>query len=540
MACAAIATAAFAAAPSHAATTPLTRWDPQDSNVPYLAWKGDKLRIVLCTPEITTTVHNGQKVAGFGQTADFVIETWSDNSFDRPSVVGGTTKFFFGNDEHDGEACVQTTVTSPAAGLARIQLDLTRAGKCDFKHEFLVGWLDLDTPTIREVSAATGPNDPPGGGGPLGDPLGDGNFYAGDLPGRVQAEVFGLLPLGPNWADLRDLAGEPYPARSGSRARRTARRLGRPRALARSLDRPALRGDAVGHVGHPRRPDARRGACRGEPLQHTGSAARRSGRLPGRRHLRGRRPLLDGFRDAERRADHRPVRSARPAETLLPDGLLGAGDVPMPAARVEFAIRATPATRTSAASARSRCATRASRTARPSSRSGSASPSASPTRAPTTVRATRATTTRRSTVAGCLRRPRGRAASSPTRRATGRSGRRREHDVHAGQRSGLPLGGPVRLLAARRDPRLRPGGLTSCLRAHDGDPTTPDLACGRAARSASRSSRTSTARRRSTSARASTSSTTTWDHRATRSTAATSSMSPSSATQTSPPPPVSR
>ena len=258
-----------------------------------------------------------------------------------PSVVDGTTKFFFGNDEHNGEACVQTTVTSPAAGLARIQLDLTRAGKCDFKHEFLVGWLDLDTPTIREVSAATGPNDPPGGGGPLGDPLGDGNFYAGDLPGRVQAQVFGLLPLGPNWADLRDLAGAPYPAAIRLPSEKDGSTLWDDLAhsLAHSTD-PVYastpwdtwdihddRTRAEGHVSGSlcNTPDP--------PLDAVDDCL-------GADIFEGDGRYSTAFGTLSDAPTIGPFDPLRPAETLLPDGLLGAGDVPMPAARVEFAIKA--------------------------------------------------------------------------------------------------------------------------------------------------------------------------------------------------------
>ena len=36
----------------------------------------------------------------------------------------------------------------------------------------------------------------------LGDPLGDGNFVAGGLPGRVSVRVRGSLPLGNNFTEL--------------------------------------------------------------------------------------------------------------------------------------------------------------------------------------------------------------------------------------------------------------------------------------------------------------------------------------------------
>jgi hypothetical protein len=200
------------AGPAGAATTPLTRWDTQEANVPYLAWAGSSVRLVYCTSQINVTTRWTKTIIGFQQSTDVIVETWGDNSFPQPTVDPASVQYFFGSGEHKGEPCVRATVTSTAPGLARIQFAIERpAPLCPYRHNFLVGWLKPTTPGIREVSSATGPNDAPGGGGILGDASGDGNFFAGDAPGRVQVEVFGSLPIGPNWSALKTLTGQPYP-----------------------------------------------------------------------------------------------------------------------------------------------------------------------------------------------------------------------------------------------------------------------------------------------------------------------------------------
>ena len=54
---------AFLAAPALADTQP----DPTESNIPYLAWRGEQVRLVKCAPSITAV----------NQRADFLLVDWS-------------------------------------------------------------------------------------------------------------------------------------------------------------------------------------------------------------------------------------------------------------------------------------------------------------------------------------------------------------------------------------------------------------------------------------------------------------------------------
>jgi hypothetical protein len=348
-ACAAIACAAIGVAP--AAAAPLTRWDPQDSNVPYLAWRGERQRLVACIPAIgVDTDWMGRKRAGYHQKFEWIIENWSDDSFERPSIVPGSAGFFVGTGEHKGEGCVKATFGSNFDGLAQIQLVVSpiptipidpTPDTCPFKKHFLAGWLNLDSASIRELSANTGPGSLPGGGGILGDPSGDGDFSAGDPPGRVQAQIVGTLPLGPNWSTLRDLGGKAYP--SAIHLPTEANGSTYWDDLAHSLaatDNAAYantpwqtwdihddRTRAAGHIT---------GSICGGPF----AALEGVDSCMGAAVFGGDGQYSQAFGTLSAAPTIGPFDALRPAETLLSDGKVDEGDVPMPAVLLEFFIKA--------------------------------------------------------------------------------------------------------------------------------------------------------------------------------------------------------
>src|SRR4051812_27861256 len=302
----------------------LTTWDPQQSNVPYLGWRGEELRLVKCAPEIGAP----------GQRTDWIVEDWSGDFVDPPSLEASTAASFTGTGEHRGESCVKADFVSQLAGLAQIKLVVSdRNGTPVLKHQFLAGWLSLATPTLREVSAGTGPNDPPGGGGVLGDSAGDGQFHAGDPPRRVQVQVFGALPLGNNFSELRLPPSIQLPFENDGTTYwdDLARALATTTAPAYGLmpwetwdihdDRARTEGHVVGSVcGGPVAPIDAVDACLGAAV------------FPGG----GRYSQAFGTLSAAPTLG--PFDPLRPQETLLPDGKLDAGDVPMPPARVDVAI----------------------------------------------------------------------------------------------------------------------------------------------------------------------------------------------------------
>jgi hypothetical protein len=158
---------ALAAGPAAAQGPP----DPQTTNIPYLAWRGEQIRLVKCDPAI------GEE----GTFVDWIVEEWSGTG-QTPAVETSTIT---GADD-----CVSADVVSLDPGLARIKLVVSdAAGTPILKHQFLSIWMSLNTPSIDEVGVSDPTGDPT-----LGDPPGDGHFDAGDTNGRIQVKVKGTFP----------------------------------------------------------------------------------------------------------------------------------------------------------------------------------------------------------------------------------------------------------------------------------------------------------------------------------------------------------
>ncbi|MBA3330217.1 MAG: hypothetical protein H0T39_04975 [Actinobacteria bacterium] len=276
--------------------------DLQATNVPYLAWSGEQLRLVKCDPRITTT----------GQDADVLVVDWSGAVFQQPHVISRTVAFSTGGTgAQAGRGCVAATLDSVKPGLAVVKLVITdSAGNEVLKHQFLAGWLALEDVTLTPAPGVTLTDV---AGGP-GDPL--------------IARVRGRLPLGNNFSELGLGGSIMLPDAYASLATRLAR------SANVSLDRNPLLWDIhddtttlEGHVvgspcpadGTARLPDRDAvDTCAGGPK--IGSFARVFGGLTG---VFG--PGLGPFDPLH-------------PNTFLPDGKLDAGDAPMPPARIDFSI----------------------------------------------------------------------------------------------------------------------------------------------------------------------------------------------------------
>src|SRR5881409_1169041 len=86
------------AAPALADTQP----DPQLSNIPYLAWRGEEVRLVKCDPDILAGLDQAQRnvVAQSAQFedifVDFLLVDWSgDPNVVKPQLEPGTVSMFF-------------------------------------------------------------------------------------------------------------------------------------------------------------------------------------------------------------------------------------------------------------------------------------------------------------------------------------------------------------------------------------------------------------------------------------------------------------
>jgi hypothetical protein len=286
---------AFAVGPASAQAP--AQWDTQANNVPYLAWRGEQVKLVKCHPAL----------AGEGVSVEFFAEEWTGPGL-LPHVEEITV------DRTDG--CATADIVSLEPGLARVKLVASNAaGAPILKHQFLVIWMSLGTPSIDEVGATdpTGDND-------LGDPPGDGVFDAGDLNGRIQVEVKGTFPhpLGPGgqftlpdaWPTIADALAQDSdhdPANNKDKWDIHDDRLKtekHPLYSACTTEKATVSIDAVDN-------------CNGAGWGDQGPFSRWFGDLI---------------------AAWGPYDPLRPGHSLLTDGKLDAGDAPMPAARVDVTI----------------------------------------------------------------------------------------------------------------------------------------------------------------------------------------------------------
>ncbi len=335
---AALTFAALSAGPAVAQNGADEAFDPLNTNIPSLAWRGEELRLVKCVQlegndEIVEVLQNGDADGDPFVDADWIVEDWSGYPFQPPALEHSTVKFFEGTGERAGWACIKANFVSLKAGLAIIKLVVSdqETGNPVLKHQFLAGWLGIDSVTLEELSETS----QPGGGGELGDPLGDGNLIAGGDPGRIQVEVTGDLPLGNNFVEL----GLPPSIKLPTEANGSTYWDELAVALATTADtRPLYRDEpwrmwdihddrttAEGHVDIVECAPGPLAAvdavddCDGDAFVFGGTFSR-------------------VFGDQSHWPTIGPFDPLRANETLLSDGKLDDGDVPMPAARVDVGI----------------------------------------------------------------------------------------------------------------------------------------------------------------------------------------------------------
>ena len=190
------------AASAWAVHGPGQRYDPSNTNIPYLAWNGEQVRLVKCDNAIDDETFDDADVR-------FEVEDWSGDPHFKPVVERNTVADFSPTGEHAGgfppgnpaeDGCVRGSIVSLKPGLAVVKLVVApdagpRGDRVPvLKHQFLVIWMSLTNPTLVEL-------DVPG----VGDPGGTGEFRPvrgvfGE--GLVRATVKGTFPLGGNFAGL--------------------------------------------------------------------------------------------------------------------------------------------------------------------------------------------------------------------------------------------------------------------------------------------------------------------------------------------------
>jgi hypothetical protein len=324
-------TAGSAAAVDTGTTVP----DPQTTNVPYLAWAGEQIRLVKCFDAPAVDASNASAFDFSRVRAEFLVEDWSGDSSSKPQVEDPTVKLFFSRSRD--QVCAQGDAISLDPGMARIELDVTDdAGVLGVlgggpaqpvvKHQFLAGWMTINRPSLRELAASDFARSATAAAtNVLGDPAGDGHFVAGAKPGILGVNVTGSMPMNAKWAALVGASTVTLPNDWSTLATALA-------TDANPADaNPAMRWDihdnetdVEGHVLGS--------ACGGGTLTAQDAVDNCLGGGPDG-------PFSRVFGDLSAAGTSvGPFDPLRANETLLSNGTLDAGDAPMPAARIDVSI----------------------------------------------------------------------------------------------------------------------------------------------------------------------------------------------------------
>ena len=150
---AAVAALILTVMPASATGNTQREFTPQMTNVPYLAWNGEIVRLVKCYDSDIFSMANVTPSTFFDRfKAEVNVESWTGSPAPGPIVVQNSVAAFssmFGT-------CVRADVISIAPGLAQMELDVTDwDGEISLPpHVFLTAWMNLSAPTIAEMSNA--------------------------------------------------------------------------------------------------------------------------------------------------------------------------------------------------------------------------------------------------------------------------------------------------------------------------------------------------------------------------------------------------
>lgn len=336
------ATAAFAllsaGGPASADTpaTPQGKPDPQTTNVPYLAWAGEQIRMEKCLPtridESATSTFDFSLIR-----AEFLVEDWSGDPGFKPQIEDPTVKLFFAVSNRQVYFCAAGDAISLDPGMARIELDITdNAGVLGLpglgpanpvlKHQFLAGWMTLNDPSLKEMAASDFPNSAQANAaGFLGDPSGNGHFTAGGNPGILDVNVTGSMPMNGNWSGLIGKSSvtlpNDWPLLAGKLATDSNPQDANP------ANRWDIHDDELATEGHV--------PSSGCPVTDPSLKVDAVDNCYGSSNDTG--PFSTVF-GASSQNTVGPFDQVRPNDTLLSDGKLDSADAPMPAARIDVGI----------------------------------------------------------------------------------------------------------------------------------------------------------------------------------------------------------
>jgi len=289
--------------------------DPMTTNVPYVAWSGEEVRLVKCIHDKSGDWLSADAEWGI---VDSSVKQRSGDLRD-PVFFDDTdrrTEAFAGGGEQAGRTCWAIDLDSVNPGMTRIKMAVDgtdQPGSPSIKHDFLVIWLTMSSPALTELSNTAFP------GYVVGDPLGDGNFTpvgGAYKNGLIRARVTG------SFTDLHG-AARTLPADWASLAGAYAFDTSGYNPMAWDIHDDDLLTEghtATSMCGGVAAIDAVDNCLGGGE----GIPGRFSRTIGGTGHLFGETVG--------------PFDPARPDSSFLPDGKLDAGDAPMPAARIDVTL----------------------------------------------------------------------------------------------------------------------------------------------------------------------------------------------------------
>jgi hypothetical protein len=186
--------------------TPSGAPDPQTTNIPYVAWAGETVKVVKCLEIIRgdEAQVNSHLSDPFLVTAQ--VEDWSGDVNQKPILLNNPGTSLERLSDGGVALCFSFEVTSQKPGLAVYKLAISNniiplllGGDVLDEHQFLVIWMQDQAPVINEAAGAN-----------LGDPTGNGVFnpIPGLGPNGTNAFGYGLIhvlvkgtfPFGNNFA----------------------------------------------------------------------------------------------------------------------------------------------------------------------------------------------------------------------------------------------------------------------------------------------------------------------------------------------------
>ena len=157
-------------------------FNPQETNVPYLAWRGEEVRLVKCESDfkdLSSGAPSLQTNGGFFWGTDVSMQIFAysgpqENSFDGPKAVMNSASVFF--DRTTERPCIRGTFISNKAGIVIIKLTVSKKGVILGQHDFMVGWMGIASSRMTNAGSVT--------------------ENAGAEPGNsVNVQVTGSIPL---------------------------------------------------------------------------------------------------------------------------------------------------------------------------------------------------------------------------------------------------------------------------------------------------------------------------------------------------------